>query len=206
MRNAGELAVQGEARPLASVRTRQGGKIAWVTAARHLVLALFAIITLFPLVWVVLLSLKTIQDANQNDIWPSPFDFGNYTHAFNEISTFWQNYWNSVYVTFSTVALTTACAVLASFALVFLRPIGAAVLVSVLVASMFFPTRVTAIIAIFEIQKNLGLLNVPAGLIFPYVSLSLVVSIFIMRGMFQTVPREIFDAARMMAPVRFGRS
>lgn len=149
------------------------------------------------MVWVVLLSLKTIQEANQNDIWPSAFEFGNYAYTFEKISTFGQNYWNSVFVTASTVAITTACAVLAGYALVFLRPLGAAILTGVLIASMFFPTRVTAIIAIFEIQKDLGLLNVPAGLIFPYVTLSLALSVFIMRGMFQTVPREIFDAARM---------
>lgn len=165
--------------------------------ARHLVLALFAVVTLFPIAWVILLSLKTLQDANQNDIWPSVFVFGNYGYTFEAISTFWQNYWNSVFVTVSTVAITTICAVLAGYALVFLRPLGAAVLVGVLVASMFFPTRVTAIIAIFEIQRDLGLLNVPAGLILPYVTLSLALSVFVMRGMFQTVPREIFDAARM---------
>ena len=57
---------------------------------------------------------------------------------------------------------------------------------------MFFPTRVTAVIAIFEIQNDLGLINVPLDLILPYVTLSLAFSVFIMRGMFQTVPQEIY--------------
>jgi ABC-type glycerol-3-phosphate transport system permease component len=164
---------------------------------RHLVLALFAAVTLFPIVWVLLLSVKTIPDANQNDIWPRTFDFDNYKYSLIEVSTLAQNYWNSVYVTVITVALTTACAVLAAYALVFLRTRGMAVVMGFLIASMFFPTRITAIIAIYEIQKDLGLLNVPAGLIFPYVSLALVVSVFIMRGMFLSVPREIVDAARI---------
>jgi ABC-type glycerol-3-phosphate transport system permease component len=79
-----------------------------------------------------------------------------------------------------------------------------ALVLGLLVASMFFPTRVTAVIAIFEIQKDLGLLNVPAGLIFPYVTLSLALSVFVMRGMFQTVPHEIYDAGRIdgAGPVR----
>jgi ABC-type glycerol-3-phosphate transport system permease component len=74
---------------------------------------------------------------------------------------------------------------------------GKAIVVALLVASMFFPTRVTAIIAIFEIQRNLGLINVTWGLIFPYVALSLAISVFIMRGMFETVPTEIADAAKI---------
>ena len=62
---------------------------------------------------------------------------------------------------------------------------------------MFFPTRVTAVIAIFDIQKDLGLINVPAGLILPYITLSLAFSVFIMRGMFETVPKKSIDAARI---------
>jgi ABC-type glycerol-3-phosphate transport system permease component len=171
---------------------------------RHFVLASFAAVTLFPIVWVLLLSVKTDPDANQNDIWPRTFDFDTYKYSMTAISTVALNYWNSVYVTASTVVITTVCAVLAAYALVFLRTRGMAVVLAFLIASMFFPTRVTAVIAIWEIQKNLGLLNVPAGLILPYVSLALVVSVFVMRGMFQSVPREIVDAARIdgAGPIR----
>ena len=183
--------------PRATRRGRSVPRIAWGPVLRHLVLALFALVTLFPIVWVLLLSLKTLPDANQNEIWPRVFDFSNYAYPLQKISTLTLNYWNSIYVTTSTVAITTACAVFAGYAIVFLRPPGVAVIVGLLVASMFFPTRATAVIAIFEIQKDLGLLNVPAGLIFPYVTLSLALSVFVMRGMFQTVPREIFDAACM---------
>src|SRR5205807_5679715 len=56
---------------------------------------------------------------------------------------------------------------------------------ALLVASMYFPTRVTALIAIFEIQHDLGLINVTLGLILPYVALNLALSVFIMRGMFE---------------------
>ena len=41
-----------------------------------------------------------------------------------------------------------------------------------LVASLFFPTRVTSLIAIFQIQRELGLINNNPGLILPYVTLS----------------------------------
>jgi ABC-type glycerol-3-phosphate transport system permease component len=178
--------------------------IKWGTVLRHVILALFALVIALPLIWVLLLSVKSLPDAYQNEIWPNTFDFSHYGYSLGRIPTLPQNYANSIIVTFGTVVITTVCAIMAGYAIVFLRVPGITLVLALLVASMFFPTRVTAVIAIFEIQKDLGLLNVPAGLIFPYVTLSLALSVFVMRGMFQTVPHEIYDAARIdgAGPVR----
>ncbi len=172
-------------------------KIKWGTVARHVVLMIFSLVIILPIVWVLLLSVKSLPDAYQNDIWPKTFDWSHYGYSLSKIPTLPQNYTNSIVVTLGTVVVTTVCAVLAGYAIVFLEVPGIKILFFLLVASMFFPTRVTAVIAIFETQKDLGLLNVPAGLIFPYVTLSLALSVFVMRGMFQTVPMEIYDAARI---------
>ncbi len=174
------------------------------TIARHLTLAFFAFLILFPIAWVLLLSVKSLPDAYQNYIWPKVFDFGHYDYSLQKIPTLPRNFMNSVVVTTSTVVITTICAVLGGYALVHLRLPGRTIVVALLVASMFFPTRVTAIIAIWEIQKDLGLINRTWGLVFPYVTLGLAVSVFIMRGMFETVPKELADAARIdgAGPVR----
>ncbi len=174
------------------------------TIARHMTLAFFAFLILFPIAWVLLLSVKSLPDAYQNYIWPKVFDFGHYDYSLQKIPTLPRNFMNSVVVTTSTVVVTTICAILGGYALVHLRLPGRAIVVALLVASMFFPTRVTAIIAIWEIQKDLGLINRTWGLVFPYVTLGLAVSVFIMRGMFETVPKELADAARIdgAGPVR----
>jgi ABC-type glycerol-3-phosphate transport system permease component len=179
-------------------------KIKWGTVLRHVVLAIFALIIILPLAWVLLLSVKSLPDAYQNDIWPKTFDWSHYMYSLQKIPTLPQNYTNSIVVTLGTVVITTVCAILAGYAMVFLKVPGIQLVFALLVASMFFPTRVTAVIAIFETQKDLGLLNVPAGLIFPYVTLSLALSVFVMRGMFQTISHEIYDAARIdgAGPVR----
>src|SRR5690606_36813411 len=65
------------------------------------------------------------------------------------------------------------------------------------VASMFFPTRVTAFIGIFQMQDQLGLINQAWGLVFPYTALSVAISVFVMRGVFQTIPRDHVDSGRM---------
>src|SRR5665648_197339 len=77
------------------------------TIIRHLVLLTFCLIVLFPLVWVLLLSVKTIPDANLAKIWPNTFEFGHYAYAWEKIPTLRQNYLNSIIVTTATVAITT---------------------------------------------------------------------------------------------------
>ena len=89
------------------------------------------------------------------------------------------------------------CAVLAGYALVHLKPRGGAFIVAMLLASLYFPTRVVSIITVYEIQYSLGLINSTTGLILPYITLNLAISVLIMRAVFQLVPHELMDAAHI---------
>jgi ABC-type glycerol-3-phosphate transport system permease component len=88
-------------------------------------------------------------------------------------------------------------AVLAGYALVHLRTPGRALVLALLVFSLFVPSRVTGLISIWEIQDRLGLINSTWGLILPYQTLALAVSVFIMRGVFETIPKELPESARV---------
>ena len=55
--------------------------------------------------------------------------------------------------------------------------------------------RVVSIISIYQTQHWLGLINNTSGLILPYITLQLAISILIMRSMFQLVPHEMFESA-----------
>ncbi len=169
----------------------------WGTYVRHLVVSLCVGSILFPILWVILLSIKSRRDSAKRYIWPEKFDFSHYWYVLTEGRDLPQNMMNSVVVTVGTVVITTICAVLAGFALVHLRMPGRKIVLALFVSSMFFPTRVTALISIWQIQRSLGLYNVTWGLILPYVTLGLALSVFIMRGMFESIPREIADAARI---------
>jgi ABC-type glycerol-3-phosphate transport system permease component len=172
-------------------------RVPWGTWVRHAVVSLCVISILFPILWVVLLSVKSMPDAYNNYIWPKQFDFSHYSYALRKNDTLPQNLLNSVIVTVGTVVVTTVCAVFAGYALVHLRMPGRRIVLALFVASMFFPTRVTALIAIWQIQNSLGLLNVTWGLILPYVTLGLALSVFLMRGIFEAIPRELADSARL---------
>ncbi|MGC8880447.1 MAG: carbohydrate ABC transporter permease, partial [Anaerolineae bacterium] len=98
---------------------------------------------------------------------------------------------------FTTVIITSTCAVLAGYAIVHLRLPGKLILVSLLVGTLYFPTRLVSIIGIFRIQASLGLINTIPGLILPYVTLNLALSILVMKGIFEQISPEILDAARI---------
>lgn len=176
----------------------------WKAAGRHLFLIVMCLWVILPLLWVILLSFKTLQDGTHNWIWPrngfiKPL-FTHYHYVLNnprKVGPIWTLFRNSVMVTTLTVIAATVMSVLAGYALVHLRTPGARILTTLLVASMFFPTQVTAIVGIFSIQKRLGLINQTWSLMLPYTAFSVAISIFIMRGVFQTVPKDLTDSAKI---------
>jgi ABC-type glycerol-3-phosphate transport system permease component len=164
---------------------------------RHVVINFFNLVILLPLAWVLIMSVKSLPDAMRGAFWPRQFDFTHYSYVFERIKTLPINLFNSIYVTAATVLITTVCAVFAGYALVHIRPRGVGVVLTVLLVSLYFPVRVVSIISIYETQHWLGLINKTSGLILPYITLQLVISILIMRSMFQLVPHEIIESARI---------
>ncbi len=164
---------------------------------KHVVINCFMLVILLPLAWVLLLSVKSLPDSFSTRFWPTQFDFSHYGFVLSKIQTLPQNMFNSVVVTLATVVVTTFCAILAGYAVVHVRLPGRAILLWLLVASLFFPTRLLSLISIYEIQRQLGLLNTVVGLVFPYVTLNLAISILIMRGIFEQLPHELVEASRI---------
>ncbi len=193
-------ASQSQRRQLAAADRR--GASTWLARRRsaiirHAVINFFLLLILLPLFWVLLLSIKSLPDSMTGQLWPRHFDFTHYEYVFDKISTLPMNLFNSIYVTAATVVITAFCAVLAGYALVHLKPRGAPFIVALLIASLYFPTRVVSIITIYQIQDFLGLINTTSGLILPYITLNLAVSVLIMRSVFQLVPHELMDAAHI---------
>ncbi|MBN9508720.1 MAG: carbohydrate ABC transporter permease [Alphaproteobacteria bacterium] len=155
------------------------------------------LIILLPLAWVLLMSVKSLPDAMRGTFWPRRFDFTHYRYVFEKIDTLPINLFNSIYVTAGTVVLTSTCAVLAGYALVHLKPRGRDFIIAAFLVSLYFPVRVVSLISVYETQHFLGLINSTSGLILPYVTLNLAISVLIMRSMFQLVPHELMEAAKI---------
>ena len=171
--------------------------LSWRTILLHGTLIFFCLIVLLPLAWVLLLSVKTLPDAYSGTFWPTEFDFSHYGYIFTAVPTLITNMGNSIFVTSCTVIITVVCAVVGGYALVHLKMRGKALVLALLVGSLFFPSRLISLIAIFEIQNKLGLINTLAGLVLPYVTLNLAISVLIMRGIFEGISPELVDAAHI---------
>jgi ABC-type glycerol-3-phosphate transport system permease component len=165
------------------------------TVLLHATIIFFCLIIVLPIAWVILMSIKSIPDTYTGRLWPETFDFSHYGYVFEKMPNVLQNFANSIIVTFSTVAMTCVIAILGGYTLVHLRLPGRWLVLGLLVASLFFPTRIVSLIGIFQIQSTVGLLNTRLGIILPYVTLNLALSILIMRGVFEQISHEIVEAA-----------
>ncbi len=174
--------------------------IKWGTIARHAFLIVLCLWVLLPLAWVILLSVKSLPDGTQRYIWPENFAdpiYSHYAFVIERTTDAIIAFKNSVMVTGLTVIASTIAAVLAGYALVHLKTPWRGVIIGLLVASLFFPTRVTALLGIYNIQNRLGLINETWSLMLPYTALSVAISVFIMRGVFESVPKDLVDSARI---------
>ena len=175
-------------------------RIPWGTIARHVFLIILCLWVMLPLAWVILLSVKSLPDGTQRYIWPHQFVdpiYAHYAYVIDKSKDAVVAFKNSVLVTGLTVIASTITAVLAGYALVHLKTPWRGVVIGLLVASLFFPTRVTALLGIYNIQNRLGLINETWSLMLPYTALSVAISVFIMRGVFETVPKDLVDSARI---------
>jgi ABC-type glycerol-3-phosphate transport system permease component len=175
-------------------------RILWGTIARHAFLIILCLWVLLPLAWIILLSVKSLPDGTQRYIWPHQFVdpiYSHYAFIIDKSKDAVVAFKNSVLVTGLTVIASTITAVLAGYALVHLKTPLRGVVIGLLVASLFFPTRVTALLGIYNIQNRLGLINETWSLMLPYTALSVAISVFIMRGVFESVPKELVDSARI---------
>ena len=179
----------------------------WGAVARHVTLVGACMSVIFPLLWVLLLSVKSLPSSNQAFLiprkgWAEPLVVG-YDWVINKRPEVFTALLNSVRLTVASVFLSVILATLAGYALVHLRTPLKNLIVAMFVASMFFPVRVSALAGLWEVQhtRPLQWFSDNYGqvwpLVFPYVSLTVALSVFIMRGVFETVPKDLADSARV---------
>lgn len=175
----------------------------WRSAGRHAVLILLCSWILFPIGIIVINSVESRVDSVHNNIWPKDFVhplWARYEWVWTNFTLdniFFRTYWNSIFVTTLTVMLATVAATLAGYALSHLSTPGKTPILIVLVASIFLPIQVTSMMGIFQLHRDLGLIDETWALVLPYVAASVAVSILVMRAVFQMVSREIPDSARI---------
>ena len=156
------------------------------------VLIVFGILTFFPLVLVIITSLKSNTQFYHNFWLPElPFHTGNYTSAFRII---WRFIVNSVIYSGSTICLIAVLSAVAGYVFARFRFPFKSVLFLAFITLIMVPGVLT-LAPRFVLTRDLGLLNTPLALIAIWLSGGLVLSTWLMRTYFESLPPELFDAA-----------
>ena len=159
---------------------------------------------MFPALWILFTSLKTEAELTAKPItWvPHAPTLANYMQAFSDqpLHLF---LFNSFMVALLSTALTILISVLAAYALARLNLKYRALILSLIIAVSTFPL-VTLLVPLFEIMRALNLLNSWTALILPYTVLSLPVCTLMLVSFFESIPRDLENAAMIDGCTRIG--
>jgi ABC-type glycerol-3-phosphate transport system permease component len=160
-----------------------------------LVTAVIVGLMLFPLAWAVLSSLTPESRLFQGPALPQALVLDHYRALF-DARDFWTPIRNSIIVAGATtlfaVTLGTACA----YALARLRFRGKALALAFVLAVSMFP-QVSIVSPLFLMLRELRLLDTYPGLVLPYLTFAMPLTIWMLVGFFRQLPPDLEDAAFM---------
>ncbi len=157
-----------------------------------------------PILYAILGGFRDTGQLSTNPVaLPDPWVFSNYTGILKS-STFWHQVWNSTLIALVSTALTVPVAALAAFVFARFAFRGREVFYTIFTLGLLFPVAI-AILPIFIMVRNLGLLDNPLGVALPQAAFGLPITIIILRPFFHSIPSDLQDAAAIdgCGPFRF---
>jgi arabinogalactan oligomer/maltooligosaccharide transport system permease protein len=166
---------------------------AWIVAI-HAGLFVFTLATLYPVLWVVKMALTPSQAfvMGASPI-PTEVSFQNFADVMGT-GLFWRQLLNSVVVSLATSAVGLALSTTAAYALSRWSFPGRDRGMSAFLVTQMFPGVVMAI-PLYILLDALGLLDSLTGLVLVYATTSVPFSVFTLKGYFDTIPRDLEEAA-----------
>ena len=173
-------------------------------AALYLLAWTLALTILIPLLYAVTGGFRDTGQIAQNPVaLPDPWVFSNYSEILGS-GTFWRQVGNSTLIAVASTLFTVPLAAAAAFVFArFMFP-GREIFYTVFTLGLLFPVAV-AILPIFIMVRDLGLLDSPLGVALPQAAFGLPLTIVILRPFFASFPNELQDAAAIdgCGPFRF---
>jgi N-acetylglucosamine transport system permease protein len=165
-----------------------------VSVSSHVVLSIWAIIVIAPLLWTLMTSFKTTTE-----IFASPFNlpakmqFVNYTDAWTTagIGNF---FFNTIFVVGSALVLVMLLGSMCAYILARFDFPGNRIIYYMMLGGLMIPIFL-AIVPLFFVLRNFGLLNTLPGLAITYVAFALPFTVFFLYAFFRQLPYEISEAA-----------
>ncbi|MFF1574634.1 carbohydrate ABC transporter permease [Leifsonia sp. NPDC058292] len=160
----------------------------------HVVLLVGGIAMVFPFLWMLLTSFKTLPQllGAPLSVWPAPWTFQNFIDAWND-APFAQAYFNSIYIAVLVVIGTLITAAMAGYAFARIKFRGSRALFIVFLATQMIPMQVT-LIPFYFLMARLGWVDSHLSLIIP-AALANPFAVFLMRQFVLSLPQELEEAA-----------
>ncbi|WP_413335993.1 carbohydrate ABC transporter permease [Brevibacterium sp. GP-SGM9] len=171
----------------------------WIVIS--LVVAVYA---LFPVLWIVSLSLKSAGDVANRKFWPTAVDWSNYELIFTGAAKdlFLPALVNSIGICLIATLIAVVLATLTAYAVARLDFPGKKFILTMALAVSIFPV-ISLVTPLFRIWSAIGLYDTWAGLIIPYLSLTLPISIWTLAAFFRQIPWELEQAAQVDGATSF---
>ena len=163
--------------------------------ARTIAATVVAIVTLFPLYWMVVVSLSSRSDLLDGTLRliPTSITFENFARVLSAFPV-WTWFGNSVSIAVTVAVLTVAVNLLAGYAFAHLRFRGSSALFLVALGTLTLPVQ-TIMVALFRLVTGLGLYGSYWAVILPTAASAF--GLFLARQFLLGIPRELIEAARI---------
>ena len=161
---------------------------------RFIFLGFFVLISIGPLIWIVMSSFKSNREILSSAFaLPTSFSFSGYTAAL-DIAPIFKFYGNSIIVSVVSTLLNVVVVSMAAYVLARFKFRGNTFITLLLSVSLLIPTA-ALLMPIYKIMTAIGLFDTRLGLILVYAALGLPTSLFIFKSYFQSIPKELEEAA-----------
>ena len=195
-----DLAFDAPAVEAPSLRRRK-----WVGHGALYLVAFFVLCAIIiPLTFSVLGGFRTNQQLVQDPVGlPNPWTGSNYTSILHS-GKFWRQVGNSTLIALLTAGMVLPAASMAAFVIARYSFRGREFFYGLFTLGLLFPVAV-AILPLFVVLRQVGLLSNPLGVALPQAAFGLPIAIIIMRPFFRAIPKELQDAAAIdgCTPFRF---
>jgi N-acetylglucosamine transport system permease protein len=164
----------------------------------HAVLILWSAIVLLPMLWTFMSSFKSSREIFESPFKPAAEPhWENYVNAWTGVDLpigLGRGFFNTVVVVGSALVLVMILGAMCAYVLARFQFPGRRFIYYLMLGGLTFPVFL-AIVPLFFVLQNLGLLNTLVGLIITYVAFALPFTVFFLYAFFRTLPYEISEAA-----------
>jgi multiple sugar transport system permease protein len=150
---------------------------------------------LFPVLWILSLSLKPTSTVKDGKLIPASVTFDNYRGIFRG-DFFSSALINSAGIGLLTTVIAVVVGAMAAYAVARLEFPGKRLLIGATLLISMFPA-ISLVTPLFNIERRIGLFDTWPGLIIPYIAFALPLAIYTLSAFFREIPWDLEKAAKM---------